>query len=160
MLGSLLGCEGKVIENLGAIDARAELRADGVWVEIFLLTEDGERLYWTSDLLSPHGAGVLAPEDLDTHVEIWSLRNGERNRKVYSGRLQGLHWNTIYVNAYRSLIGRVPSYAIERDPEADAPVGEMEIALITPRQGTFRVTLSNVPIYPPGRFPSGGTADE
>ena len=151
-LVGLVGCEGKVIQNLGAIDARVQLRLDGLHTEILLLTEDGDRLYWDTGILSPTSAGILPIEELDTHVELWSMRNGQRHRKVYSGRLQGLRWNLAYEGSYRSLLGRIPAYAIDRDPEAEGPTGEMELTLITPKQGEFSITLYDVPIYPATLF--------
>ncbi|MDA1190403.1 MAG: hypothetical protein O3A46_01825 [Candidatus Poribacteria bacterium] len=147
-LGLLFGCEGKKIQNLGDIEATVELHLTGIFMEIFLMTEDGDRLYWDTDISSPVGAGILPIEDLDTKVDVWSMKNGQRHEKVYSGRLFDFHWNVARINSFRSLLGEIPASRIKRDLEADGPQGEIDLIFVTPNQGNFTTTLFNAPIYP------------
>jgi hypothetical protein len=153
---ALTACESKVIQNLDAIDATADLRSDGIHIEIFLLAEDGGRLYWEGSLLSRSGERIMPVSELDTRVEVWSLKNGQRHQRVFYGRLRGLHWNSIIPNAYRSLLGVIPYDAIQGDPEADSVFGELDITLITPKQGNLSTTLVNVQIFPAGYVRPGG----
>lgn len=140
-----IGCEGKTIQNLGAIDARSQARVDGIYIEILLLTETGERLAWDDSLT---GGGILPIEDLDTRIEVWTYKDGHRHIAAYDGRLANMNWQAGSVNSYRALVGRVPLFAMKSDPEADGPSGDIEITLVTPKQGEFRATLFNVQIYP------------
>jgi hypothetical protein len=144
------GCETKTIQNLGAIDVGAQLSLEGLRVEIFLLTETGERLYWESGILGPTGERPLSPSEFDTKVELWSLRNGQRHVRVYAGRLGGLRWSVSGAYGYRSLVGLVPRYAIQDDPETDSLIGEMDVTLKTPKQGDFHQSAYDVPLYPAG----------
>lgn len=156
LIVALSGCESKVIQNLDAIDATADLHSDGIHVEIFLLADDGERLYWEGSILTPSRLDVLPASELDTRVEVWSLKNGQRHKRVFFGRLRALHWNALIPNSYRSLLGIVPYDAIEADPEADSVFGEMDITLITPKQGNLSTTLVNIQIFPAGYVQPGG----
>lgn len=153
---AVAGCDSKVIQNLDAIDATADLRSDGIHVEIFLLAHDGERLYWEGSILSPTRPDVLPVSELDTRVEVWSLKNGQRHKRVFLGRLRALHWNAMIPNSYRSLLGVIPYDAIAPDHEADSLFGEMDITLITPKQGNLSTTLVNVQIFPGGYVQPGG----
>ncbi|MBM3213931.1 hypothetical protein FJZ36_03330 [Candidatus Poribacteria bacterium] len=145
-----IGCDSQTIQNLGGIEAAAQLYADGIRVEVFLTTDTGNRLYWESSILSSVGMSPLPSSELDTRVSVWSLKSGQRHKEIYLGRLRDLHWNIAYVDSYRSLLGIVPYHAINADQEADSVLGEMDIALVTPKQGVFRTTIGNVQVYPTG----------
>jgi hypothetical protein len=153
---AMTGCDSKVIQNLDSIDAAADLHSDGIHVEIFLLADDGDRLYWEGSILTNAGAQVLPVSELDSRVEVWSLKNGQRHRRVFMGRLRALHWNAIIPNSYRSLLGVVPYDAIGGDSEADSTLGEIDITLMTPKQGNLKTTLVNVQIFPSGYVQAGG----
>ena len=146
----LSGCEGKRIAELGGISGHAEFRADGVYLRLNLLTESGAHLLWTSDNFS--GGGVLSESELDTRVQAYSLKGGQRNAQVFKGRLRSLRWNGAHLYSYRALIGVVPSSLTEFDPEADGPIGEIDVKLITPNQGEFETTVYDAQIYPASLF--------
>ena len=148
--GLLSGCEGKRISDLGAISGHAEFRVDGVYLRLNLLTASGAHLTWTSDNFS--GGGVLHESELDTRVQVYSLKDGQRNEKVFTGRLRSLRWNAARLNSFRSLVGIVPSALTEFDPEADGPTGEIDVILITPNQGQFEATVYDAQIYPASLF--------
>lgn len=148
--GLLSGCEGKRISDLGAISGYTEFRADGVYLRLNLLTAEGSHLVWTSDNFS--GGGVLHESELDTRVQVYSLKDGQRNKKVFSGRLRSLRWNAARINSFRALVGVVPSSLTEFDPEADGPTGEIDATLITPNQGEFETTVYGAQIYPASLF--------
>lgn len=148
--GLLLGCGGKRISDLGGISGHAEFRADGVYLRMNLLTADGAHLTWTSSNFS--GGGVLHESELDTRVQVYSLKDGLRNEKVFSGRLRSLRWNAARLNSFRSLIGLIPFALTELDPEADGPTGEIDVILITPNQGQFETTVYDAQIYPASLF--------
>ena len=145
------GCETKTIQNLADIEAEAHLRLTSLEVRLYLLTDTGERLRWESSLVGPVG-DVLPIEDLDTYVEVWSLRDGQRNKRVYAGRLRGLTWSIGQATSHRSLVGDVPLYAYAVDPEADSALGEIDVTLTTPNQGDFSNTIFNVQIFSAGGF--------
>lgn len=147
----LSACDSYVIQNLGAIDADAALRLDRLDVQIFLLTENGDRLQWDPSITGPL-SDVLPIDKLDTRIDIWSLKDGQRHLQVYSGRLRGLRWAAGYVTAYRSLTGDVPLYAYGIDTDADTPIGEIDVTLETPKQGDFTTTVFNVQIYSASYF--------
>ena len=153
----VLGCGGKTIANLGGIRGTTDFRADGIIVNMALLTDTGERLSWDSSIISPVGSGVLDPLELDTHVKVYSTLNGQRHNEVYSGRLKRLNWDT-QGNAryggltYRSLFGLVSSLLLKADPTTDSPLGELEVTLITPNQGEFHTTIYDAQIYPAAFF--------
>lgn len=146
----LSGCEGKRIAELGGISGHAEFRADGVYLRLNLLTSSGAHLLWTSDNFS--GGGVLHESELDTRIQVYSLKDGQRNETVFSGRLRSLRWNAARVNSFRSLVGVIPSALTELDPEADGPTGEIDATLITPNQGEFETTVYDAQIYPASLF--------
>ncbi len=146
----LSGCEGKRISDLGGISGHAEFRAEGVYLRLNLLTSSGAHLLWTSDNFS--GGGVLHESELDTRIQVYSLKDGQRNETVFSGRLRSLRWNAARVNSFRSLIGVIPSTLTELDPEADGPTGEIDATLITPNQGEFETTVYDAQIYPASLF--------
>lgn len=142
----LSACESKTIQNLGAIEAQANLAYNGLEVRIFLLTERGDPLYWETSIVGPV-SDILAVEELATHVSIWSLQSGQRHKEVYSGRLPSLRWLAGAPFGHRMLLGRIPLHGYELDPEADAPFGELDFTLTTPKQGDFEATVFNVQIF-------------
>jgi hypothetical protein len=152
-----VGCGGKTIANLGGIRGTTDFRVDGIIVNMALLTDTGDRLTWDASIISPVGGGVLDPLELDTHVKVYSTLNGQRHNEVYSGRLKRLNWDT-QGNAryggltFRSLFGLVSIFLIKADPTADSPLGELEVTLITPKQGEFHTTIYDAQIYPASFF--------
>ena len=150
-LSLLAGCQSSVIQNLGAIEAQAAFRLNALDVQIDLLTDAGDRLLWDANITGPV-SDVLPVERLDTHLAIWSLRNGHRNTQVYSGRLRGLRWTTGFPTTYRSLKGDVPVNAYGVDTEADTPLGEIDVTLTTPKQGDFTTTVFDVQIFSAAYF--------
>ncbi|MBT3269172.1 hypothetical protein HN371_18655 [Candidatus Poribacteria bacterium] len=152
-----LGCAGKTINNLGGIRGTTDIRADGVIVNISLRTDTGERLVWDTNLVTPAGGGVLDPRELDTRIQVFSTLNGQRNEQIFAGRLKSLNWNfqgdTRFGGpTFRSLIGLVPHNLLALDAAADSALGELEVTLITPRQGEFHTTVYDAQVYPAAFF--------
>ncbi len=147
----LSACESRTIQNLGDIEAQANLAFDGLEVRVFLLTETGDPLYWETSIVGPV-ADILPVEELETHVSIWSLQNGQRHNEVYAGRLPSLRWLAGAPYGHRMLIGRLPSHAYQFDTEADSPFGELDFTLTTPKQGDFQATVFNVQIFSASYF--------
>ena len=144
------GCGGKRISDLGGITGAADYRAAGIQVRLHLLTSAGSPMLWNPNNFT--GGGVLSETELDTRVRVYSLRNGLRGEEVFAGRLRSLQWNAAHLNSYRNLLGVVPSSLIALDEEADGPVGELDVTLITPNQGEFETTIHEAQIYPASLF--------
>lgn len=156
-LALLLGCAGKTISNLGGIRGGTQIRADGILVNIHLVTDAGDRLTWDTSIVTPAGGGVLDPRELDTRIKVWSTLNGQRHNEIYSGRLKSLNWDFQGDARYgglnfRSMIGLVPHRLITLDPTADSALGELDITLITPNQGEFDTTVYDAQVYPAAFF--------
>jgi len=143
------GCNTGEVTNLGGIKVRTEYYFHSyILVEIILQSSKGYSLLWEESILNPQvGAGVVPEGDFETNVKIYSLLNGVENKKVYDGRLADLHWNRMIANTPRILIGKVPIILIEDDPQRDTELGNIEVTLITPKQGSFTDKDEKVKIY-------------
>ncbi|MEO2004030.1 MAG: hypothetical protein ABGY41_08005 [Candidatus Poribacteria bacterium] len=156
-LALFLGCTGKTISNLGGIRGRTQIRADGIVVQINLMTDEGDRLVWDTSLVTPAGGGVLDPREMDTRITVWSTLNGQRHNEIYKGRLKSLNWD-LQGDArfgglnFRNMVGLVPHRLITLDPTADSALGELDITLITPRQGEFEAIVYDAQVYPAAFF--------
>ncbi len=157
VLVAVFGCAGKTINNLGSIRGFTDIRADGILVSISLMTDTGDRLAWDTNLITPAGSGVLDPRELDTRIQVFSTLDGQRNNQIFAGRLKSLNWNfqgdTRFGGpTFRSLIGLVPHNLLALDATADSALGELEVTLITPRQGKFHTTVYDAQVYPAAFF--------
>lgn len=143
------GCETGEIANLGAIEVKTKHYYHSyILVEITLKSSNGYSLLWQKSILNPQiGTSVISAEEFDTDIKIYSLSDDAENKKVYDGRLADLHWNRMTANTPRVLIGNVPKILIEDDPQRDTELGNIEVTLITPKQGSFTDKVEKVQIY-------------
>lgn len=143
------GCGSGEIANLGGIAVDTDYYYHRyIIVEITLKSSKGYSLLWEESILNPQvGADVVPEEDFETNVKIYSLSNGVENKKVYDGKLADLHWNRMVANTPRILIGKVPTILIKDDPQRDTELGNIEVTLITPAQGSFTDKVEGVKIY-------------
>ena len=144
----LLSCGTGKIANLSSIRITADLLTNKIRIVIFLQDHSGNYLVWhQSFLTSESGMSVVSEEDFNTNVKVYSMKYGDRNKKVYDGRLAGLHWNRAIVDTPRILLGDIPIVLIQKDAERDTDFGIIELTLTTPKQGDFFAQASDVKIY-------------
>lgn len=144
----LFSCDTGKIANLNSIRITADLLTNKMRVMIFLQDHVGNYLVWNQSFLSPQsGMSVIPEEDFNTNVKIYSMRYDDKNKKVYDGRLAGLHWNRAISETPRLLLGDIPIILIQKDAERDTSLGIVEITLTTPKQGDFFAKAENVKIY-------------
>lgn len=143
------GCETGKIANLGGIEVRTKYYFRRyILVEIVLKSSKGYSLLWEESILNPQvGVSIIPEEEFETDVKIYSLSDNVENKKVYDGRLADLHWNRMIANTPRILIGKAPTILIEDDPQRNTELGNIEVTLITPKQGSFTDRVEKVRIY-------------
>ena len=90
----MFSCGSGVIQNFEGIEIQSDPRVDRIDVRIYLLDRNGTPLVWNQSILSPNvGISTISEADFTTNAKVYSIRNGEKHRKVYDGRLIGLRWS-------------------------------------------------------------------
>ena len=146
-LVAILGCETGVIDNFEGIKAETTFRFDRIEFDVFLLNENGRPLIQTGSILTPGiGVSTLSPSKFTTKVEIYSMRDGAKSKKVYDGRLISLEWGAVGGNR-RVLFAYIPHQLIEEDEQRDTEMGVIIVTLQTDKQGPFKDTLEKARIY-------------
>lgn len=144
----MIGCSTGEIANLEQIQIESVLRERDLIIVIFSLRDGGgHSLVWVNTSIGLQGGGVLSEDELDTEVLLYSMKEGQESKKIYHGRLRDLHWNQVYVDNPRILIGEIPADLLETDPERDSPLGIIELTLKTPKQGDFFTREEQVELY-------------
>ena len=146
-LSGLLGCETGVIDNFAGIKVETVFRFDRIEFDLFLLNEHGRPLIQTGSILTPGiGVSTLSESKFTTSVQIYSMRNGARSKKVYDGRLVALEWGAVGGNR-RVLFAYIPHRLVEEDEQRDTERGVIIVTLQTDKQGPFTDTLEKARIY-------------
>ena len=144
---TILGCETGIIDNFAGIKVETTFRPAEIEFDIFLLNENGNELIQTGSILTPGtGPRSLSESKFTHHVEIYSMRNGARGKKVYDGRFIDLRWGALGGNR-RVLFAEIPHRLIEEDEQRDTKMGVIIITLQTDKQGPFKDTLEDTRIY-------------
>ena len=144
---AILGCETGVIDNFEGIKVETDFEFDRIEFYIFLLNKNGNPLIQTGSIVTPGtGPRSLSESKFTHHVEIYSMRNGARSKKVYDGRLINLYWDALGGNR-RVLSAYIPHRLIEEDEQRDTRMGVIIVTLQTDKQGPFEDTLENTRIY-------------
>ena len=144
---AILGCETGIIDNFAGIKVETTFRPNEIEFDIFLLNENGRPLIQHGSILTPGtGPRSLSESKFTDHVEIYSMREGARSKKVYDGRLIGLRWGAVGGNR-RVLFADLPHRLIEDDEQRDTERGVIIVTLQTEKQGPFTDTLENTRIY-------------
>ena len=146
-LTAILGCETGVIDNWGGIKVETSFRFDRIEFDIFLLNENDRPLIQTGSILTPGtGPRNLSESKFTIRVEIYSMRNGARSKKVYDRRPIDLRWGALGGNR-RVLFTEIPHRLIEQDEQRDTRMGVIIVTLQTDKQGPFTDTLEDTRIY-------------
>ncbi len=144
---AILGCDTGIIDNFEGIKIETTFRFDRIDFDIFLLNKNGRPLIQTGSILTPEiGVSTLSPSKFTTHVEIYSMRDGAKSKKVYDGRLIRLEWGAVGGNR-RVLFAEIPHGLIEEDEQRDTEIGVIIVTVQTEKQGPFKDTLENTRIY-------------
>ena len=144
---AILGCETGIIDNWEGIKVETSYRFDRIEFDIFLLNENGRPLIQTGSILTPGtGPRSLSESKFTTRIEIYSMRNGARSKKVYDGRPIDLRWGSIG-GRRRVLFTEIPHRLIEEDEQRDTRMGVIIVTLETDKQGPFKDTLEDTRIY-------------
>lgn len=144
---AILGCESGIIDNFGGIKVETTFRPSQIEFDIFLLNENGNPLIQTGSIVTPGtGPRSLSESKFTTNVQIYSMRNGARSKKVYDDRLIDLYWGAVGGNR-RVLFAYIPHRLIEEDEQRDTEKGVIIVTLQTDKQGPFTDTLKNTQIY-------------
>lgn len=144
---AILGCETGIIDNFAGIKIETTFRPNDIEFDIFLLNENGRPLIQTGSILTPGtGPRSLSESKFTAHVEIYSMRNGARSKKVYDGRPIDLRWGALGGNR-RVLFAEIPHRLIEEDEQRDTRMGVIIFTLGTDKQGPFKDTMEDTRIY-------------
>ncbi len=144
---AILGCETGIIDNFAGIKVETTFRPSQIEFDIFLLNENGRPLIQHGSILTPGtGPRSLSESKFTHHVEIYSMRNGAKSKKVYDGRVIGLQWGAVGGNR-RVLFAEIPHRLIEEDEQRDTRMGVIIFTLQTDKQGPFKDTLEKAQIY-------------
>jgi len=145
---TLLACGSGEIQNFEGIEIQADPRIDRIDLKIYLIDINGTPLLWNQSILSPNvGVSMVSEADFTTNAKIYSIRNGQKHRKVYDGRLIDLRWSQEFNRLDRLMTAEIPRALIEEDPERDTPLGIISVEIQTEKQGPFTDTLESTPIY-------------
>ena len=144
----MFSCGSGVIQNFEAIQIQSDPRVDRIDLRIYLLDRNGTPLIWNQSILSPSvGVSTISEADFTTSAQVYSIRNGQKHRKVYDGRLIDLRWSQELHRLDRLLTAEIPRYLIEEDPERDTHLGIIIVEIQTEKQGPFSDTLERTSIY-------------
>lgn len=144
----LVGCGSGEIQNFEGIQALMDPRTDRLEIRIYLLDRHGNALIWNQSILSPSvGVSTISEADFFTHAEVYSMRDGKRNKKVYDGRLIDVRWSQEPNSLERLLSAEIPRALIEEDLERDTHLGVIVVEVKTDKQGPFTDTIDETSIY-------------
>ena len=144
----VFSCGSGVIQNFEGIELQSDPRVDRIDLRIYLLDRNGTPLIWNQSILSPSvGVSTISEADFTTNAKVYSIRNGEKHRKVYDGRLLDLRWSQELHRLDRLLTGEIPRAFIEEDPERDTHLGVIVVEIQTEKQGPFSDALERTAIY-------------
>ena len=144
----MLSCGSGEIQNFEGIAISAEPRVDRIDLKIYLVDRNGTPLIWNQSILSPSvGVSTISEADFTTKAKVYSIRNGEKHKKVYDGRLIDLRWSQELNRLDRLMTAEIPRAFIEEDPERDTVFGVITIEVQTEKQGPFSDTLEKTEIY-------------
>ena len=144
----MLSCGSGEIQNFEGIAIHADPRVDRIDLRIYLVDQNGTPLIWNQSILSPSvGVSTISEADFTTNVKVYSMRNGEKHRKVYDDRLFDLRWAQELNRLDRLMTAEIPRTLIEEDPERDTPLGIITVEVQTEKQGPFTDTLEKAEIY-------------
>ena len=144
----MLSCGSGEIQNFEGIAIHADPRVDRIDLRIYLVDRNGTPLIWNQSILSPSvGVSTISEADFTTNAKVYSMRNGEKHKKVYDGRLIDLRWSQELNRLDRLMTAEIPRIFIEEDPERDTPLGIIIVEVQTEKQGPFSDTLEKTEIY-------------
>jgi len=144
----MLSCGSGEIQNFEGIELQSDPRVDRIDLRIYLVDRNGTPLIWNQSILSPSvGVSTISEADFTTNAKVYSIRNGEKHRKVYEGRLIDLRWSQELHRLDRLLTAEIPRAFIEEDPERDTHLGVIVVEIETEKQGPFVDTLERTAIY-------------
>lgn len=144
----MFSCGSGVIQNFEGIEIQSDPRVDRIDVRIYLLDRNGTPLVWNQSILSPNvGVSTISEADFTTNAKVYSIRNGEKHRKVYDGRLLDLRWSQELNRIDRLLTAEIPRVLIDEDPARDTYLGVIVVEIQTEKQGPFSDTLEKTEIY-------------
>ncbi len=144
----LLSCGSGEIQNFEGIALQSEVRLDRLDLKIYLLDRNGIPLIWNQSILSPNvGISTISEADFTTNAKVYSLRNGQKHKKVYDGRLLDVRWSQELNRLDRLLSAEIPLRFIEEDAERDTYLGMITVEIQTEKQGPFSDTLEKAAIY-------------
>ena len=145
---ALLSCGSGEIQNFEGIRIQSDPRVDRIDLRIYLVDRNGTPLIWNQSILSPSvGVSTISEADFTTNAKVYSIRNGQKHRKVYDGRLIDLRWSRELNRLDRLMTAEIPRALIAEDPERDTPLGIVTIEIETDKQGPFSDTLERTEIY-------------
>ena len=145
---ALLSCGSGEIQNFEGIRIQSDPRVDRIDLRIYLVDRNGTPLIWNQSILSPSvGVSTISEADFTTNAKVYSVRNGQKHRKVYDGRLIDLRWSRELNRLDRLMTAEIPRALIAEDPERDTPLGIVTIEIETEKQGPFSDTLERTEIY-------------
>ena len=145
---ALLSCGSGEIQNFEGIRIQSDPRVDRIDLRIYLVDRNGTPLIWNQSILSPSvGVSTISEADFTTNAKVYSIRNGQKHRKVYDGRLIDLRWSRELNRLDRLMTAEIPRALIAEDPERDTPLGIVTIEVETDKQGPFADTLERTEIY-------------
>lgn len=145
---AMLSCGSGEIQNFEGIEIQSDPRVDRIDLRIYLLDRNGIPLIWNQSILSPNvGVSTISEADFTTNAQVYSMRNGEKHKKVYDGRLIDLRWSQELNRLDRLLTAEIPRVFIEADPERDTHLGVITVEIQTEKQGPFTDTLERTAIY-------------
>lgn len=144
----LLSCGSGMIQNFEGIEIHSDPRVDRIDLRIYLLDRNGRPLIWNQSILSPSvGTSTISELDFTTSAQVYSIRDGEKHRKVYDGRLLDVRWSQELHRLDRLLTAEIPRALIEDDPERDTQLGIITVEIQTEKQGPFTDSLERTAIY-------------
>ena len=144
----LLSCGSGMIQNFEGIELQSDPRVDRIDLRIYLLDGNGRPLIWNQSILSPSvGTSTISELDFTTSAQVYSIRDGEKHRKVYDGRLLDVRWSQELHRLDRLLTAEIPRALIEDDPERDTQLGIITVEIQTEKQGPFTDSLERTAIY-------------
>ena len=115
----MFSCGSGMIQNFEGIEIQSDPRVDRIDLRIYLLDRNGRPLIWNQSILSPSvGTSTISEADFTTNVKVYSIRNGEKHRKVYDGRLIDLRWSQQLNRLDRLLTAEIPRVLIDEGPGA------------------------------------------
>lgn len=144
----IFSCGSGVIQNFEGIELQSDPRVDRIDLRIYLVDRNGTPLIWNQSILSPSvGTSTISEADFTTNAQVYSIRKGEKHRKVYEGRLIDVRWSRELHRLDRLLTAEIPRALIEEDPERDTHLGVIVVEIETEKQGPFLDTLERTAIY-------------